>query len=82
MKAALEKGQEVLIMTTPESWEQIMDSHIPPGGQPGDMNARFSRMNVNAHSFVPNVRAQSFVPSGAGGGYPAARHGGYPMHGE
>lgn len=77
------EGQEVLAMTAPDSWEQIMDPHMAPAGQTaGDLNMRFSGMNVNAHSFVPNVQAQSFVPGGAGVRYPASHHGGYPMHGE
>ena len=71
----------MLNMTAPDSWEQIMEPHVTAGPQAGDMNTRFSRMNVNAHSFVPNVQAQSFVPGGAGGGYPTTHHGGYPMHG-
>ena len=70
-------------MSTPDSWEQMMDPRIPPG-QGSDLNTRFSGMSVNAHSFVPNVRAQSFVPgAGSGGGYVSLYgHGGYHMHGE
>ena len=69
-------------MSAPDSWEQMMDPRMP-SGQGGELNARFGRMNVTAHPFVPNVRAQSFVPGGGGGGggY-ASRYGGYPMHGK
>ena len=64
-------------MSTPDSWEQLMDPRPPPG-QGGDLSTRFGRMNVNAQSFVPNVQAPSFVPQGSGFGPPYN----YPMHGE
>ena len=66
----------------------MMDPRMTPGGggQAGELNARFNRMNVNADSFVPNVQAPSFVPgghpAGRGGGYMAPHYRGYPMHGE